>query len=87
MGTSTSSGNTARSKYLRRSSGESASRLTFIVRESASLRSVASRRMKAESLGEIEGARQVEIPGVAQMGNMEKPRELNRIVIDFLSGE
>ncbi|MGH2584980.1 MAG: alpha/beta fold hydrolase [Dehalococcoidia bacterium] len=32
----------------------------------------------------IEGARQVVIPGVAHMVNMERPAEFNQIVLDFL---
>jgi 3-oxoadipate enol-lactonase len=35
--------------------------------------------------GEIPGAQQVVIPGVAHMVNMEKPEEFNRVVLDFLS--
>jgi 3-oxoadipate enol-lactonase len=33
----------------------------------------------------IKGARKVIIPGVAHLPNMEKPREFNEIVLDFLS--
>ena len=35
--------------------------------------------------GEIEGAKKVEIAGVAHMVNLERADELNRIVLEFLS--
>jgi 3-oxoadipate enol-lactonase len=35
--------------------------------------------------GEIPGAQQVVIPGVAHMVTMEKPGEFNRVVLDFLN--
>jgi len=37
--------------------------------------------------GEIPGAHQVVIPGVAHMVTMEKPKEFNRVVLDFLNGQ
>jgi 3-oxoadipate enol-lactonase len=37
--------------------------------------------------GEIPGAQQAVIPGVAHMVNMEKPEEFNRVVLDFLNGQ
>jgi pimeloyl-ACP methyl ester carboxylesterase len=35
---------------------------------------------------EVPGARKVVIEGVAHMVNMEKPKEFNDIVLEFLSG-
>ena len=41
--------------------------------------------MAQKLAGEIPGAQQVVIPGVAHMVNMEKPEEFNRVVLDFVS--